>query len=115
MSTPFVCHVEWATSQPAVLEKFLVDLFGWQFQSFAPNYFIYLPNDGGISVGIMQLEQVQAGGTPNVSVRVIDIDAALVKAEQLGGKVVVPKTMMGEGAFAFIAAPDGNIIGLQKI
>lgn len=115
MSTPFVCHVEWSTPQPTELEKFLRELFGWQFQTFAPNYLIYLPNDGSSSVGIMQSEHVQAGGTPNVSVRVSDIDAALAKAQELGGKVVVPKTMMGEGAFAFVTAPDGNIIGLQKI
>ncbi len=58
---------------------------------------------------------MRAGGSPNVSVRVADLDAILVKAETLGGKVVVPKTPMGAGAFAFIAAPDGNLIGLQML
>ena len=115
MSTPFVCHVEWGTPDPAVLEKFLSQLFNWRFQTFAPNYIMYLPSEGGISVGIMQSDQVKAGGTPNVSIRVVDMDLMLEKAEELGGKIVVPKTSMGEGSFAFIAAPDGNLIGLQKI
>jgi predicted enzyme related to lactoylglutathione lyase len=43
------------------------------------------------------------------------MDAMLLKAEGLGGKVVVPRTDMGSGSFAFIAAPDGNLIGLQKV
>jgi predicted enzyme related to lactoylglutathione lyase len=115
MSTPFVCHVEWGSPDPAVLEKFLSQLFGWQFQSFAPNYLMYLPADGATSVGIWQSDQVKPGGTPNVSVRVLDMDAMLAKAEELGGKVAVPKTMMGTGSFAFVAAPEGNLIGLQQI
>lgn len=115
MSTPFVAHVEWSTPNPAVLEKFLSELFGWQFQPFMPTYLMYLPGDGKASVGIMQSDQAQAGGTPNVSVLVTDIDAALTKAEALGGKIVVEKTMLGGGAFAFVAAPDGNLIGLQQL
>jgi hypothetical protein len=43
MSTPFVCHVEWSTSDLAVLEKFLTQLFNWKFQTFAPNYLMYIP------------------------------------------------------------------------
>jgi predicted enzyme related to lactoylglutathione lyase len=115
MSTPFICHVEWGTPDPTVLEKFLTQLFNWQFQVFAPNYIMYIPSDGGISVGIMQSNQAKAGGTPNVSIRVVDMDSILAKAEGLGGKIVVPKTPMGNGSFAFVAAPDGNLIGLQTI
>lgn len=115
MSAPFICHVEWGTPEPAVLEKFLTELLGWQFQAVMPTYLMYLPSDGSVSVGIMQSDQAKAGGTPNVSVRVTDIDSALAKAEVLGGKIAVPKTMMGNGAFAFVAAPDGNLIGLHQI
>jgi predicted enzyme related to lactoylglutathione lyase len=46
---------------------------------------------------------------------VLDLDAMLVRAQSLGGKVVVPKTQMGKGSFAFISAPDGNLIGLQMV
>lgn len=115
MTTPFVCHAEWGTTEPESLQAFLTDLFGWEFQVFAPGYMMYLPKDGGISVGIMQSDMGRAGGSPNVSVRVSDLDAMLLRAQELGGKVVVPKTEMNGGAFAFVTAPDGNIIGLQKI
>jgi hypothetical protein len=115
MTAPFICHVEWGTSDPESLRSFLNEMFGWVFQSFAPNYLIYIPAEGNASVGIMGSDQMRAGGSPSASVRVLDMDAMLAKAEELGGKIVVPKTSMGSGAFAFIAAPDGNLIGLQKV
>jgi uncharacterized protein len=115
MPAPFVCHVEWGTPDPAALEKFLAQLFGWKFQSFAPNYWMYLPGEGGTSVGILQTGMTKPGGTPNVSIRVVDMDDMLAKAQELGGKIMVPKTSMGSGSFAFVAAPDGNLIGLQQV
>jgi len=114
MTIPIICHVEWGTPQPEVLEEFLSDLFDWKFQPFAPNYLMYIPVSGGISVGILQSDMVKAGGTPNVSIRVDDMDLMLAKAESLGGKIVVPKTIMVNGSFAFVKSPDGNLIGLQK-
>jgi predicted enzyme related to lactoylglutathione lyase len=113
MTLPFICHVEWGTPQPEILEKYLSKLFEWKFQPFAPNYFMYIPESGGVSVGILQSDKVKAGGTPNVSIRVDDMDLMLAKAVSLGGKIVVPKTIMGNGSFAFVASPDGNLIGLQ--
>jgi predicted enzyme related to lactoylglutathione lyase len=115
MTLPFVCHVEWGSPDPAALQKFLNQLFGWEFQAFTPEYLMHMPAEGGVSVGIMMSDQMRAGGSPSVSVRVNDIHAVTEKAESLGGKVVVPRTPMGTGAFAFIAAPDGNLIGLQMI
>ncbi len=81
----------------------------------APNYQIYMPVDGGVSIGIIKSDQMRGGGSPSASVRVQDLDAMLKKVEELEGKVVVPKTPMGNGAFAFIAAPDGNLIGMQLV
>jgi uncharacterized protein len=115
MNTPFICHVEWGTSDPESLQKFLNQLFGWEFHPFTPDYLIYLPEGEGVSVGINKSIEMHAGESPNASVRVTDIDAVMAKAESLGGKVVVPKTQMGTGAFAYIKAPDGNLIGLQMI
>jgi predicted enzyme related to lactoylglutathione lyase len=115
MSTPFIFHVEWGTSDPKTLQGFLSDLFGWEFISLTPEYLMHLPENGGVSIGIMKSETMRAGGSPSASVRVVDLDATLEKAQSLGAQVVVPKTQMGKGAFAFIAAPDGNLIGLQMV
>jgi uncharacterized protein len=115
MSTPFICHVEWGTSDPKSLQVFLSNLFGWEFISLTPDYLMHMPENGGVSIGIMKSEMMRAGGSPSASVRVLDLDAMLVRAQSLGGKVVVPKTQMGKGSFAFISAPDGNLIGLQMV
>lgn len=56
------------------------------------------------------------GGTPNVYIEVASIDACLEQAQLLGGGVAVPKTKVpGMGSFAFVKAPDGNLIGLHEI
>jgi predicted enzyme related to lactoylglutathione lyase len=115
MSAPFICHIEWGTPDPALLEKFLTQLLSWQFQTFAPNDFIYVPADEGASVGVIQSDQMKVGGSPNISRREIDMESMLAKAEKLGAKIVVPKTPIGDGSFAFIAAPDGSLIGLQNL
>jgi uncharacterized protein len=114
MTTSFICHVEWGTPDPKRLQDFLAQLFGWKFQPFTPEYLMYIPSDGGVSIGIMKSDKMRAGGSPSASVRVTDMDVTLAKAESLGGKVVVARTQMGTGAFAFIAAPDGNLIGIQS-
>jgi len=81
MTTPFICHVEWGTPDPKSLHEFLTKLFRWEFQTFAPGYLMHLPAGGGVSVGIIQSDQMRAG----------------------------------TGAFAFIAAPDGNLFGMQQV
>ena len=115
MSTPFICHIEWGTPDPAMLEKFLTQLFSWQFQTSSHDNLIYDSADGGASVGILQSDPMRASGSPNASRRVTDMESMLAKAEELGAKIVVPKTPIGDGSFAFIAAPDGSLIGLQNL
>jgi len=43
---------------------------------------------------------------------VVSIDACFEKAKALGGEAAVPRTSMGIGSFAFVKAPDGNLMGL---
>jgi hypothetical protein len=48
-------------------------------------------------------------------VAVDDLAAALVKAESLGGKTIVPPTPIPNvGAFAMFEDPEGHMIGLMK-
>ena len=84
MSAPFVCHVEWGTTDPESLRKFLDQLFGWEFHAFTPEYLMHMPAEGGASVGIMKSDQMRAGGSPSASVRVTDIDAGHDKGRKPG-------------------------------
>jgi hypothetical protein len=46
-------------------------------------------------------------------IRVDDIDAALIKIEQLGGKTVQKKMPVGDTGFAaYFKDTEGNVIGL---
>jgi predicted enzyme related to lactoylglutathione lyase len=70
-----------------------------------------------VSIGINQdTHGATAGGTPNVYLTVKSLDDTLAKAQKLGGTVAVPKTVIAGdmGAFAFVKAPDGNLIGLHE-
>jgi predicted enzyme related to lactoylglutathione lyase len=108
-------QIEWGSSDVERLKEFVSALFGWVFAPLAPGYYFYRGADGP-GIALMQNERCQAGGTPNVYVRVASIAECLAKAPALGGGVAVPETPIpGMGSFAFIKAPDGNLIGLHQL
>jgi len=47
-------------------------------------------------------------------VDVEDVEAALKKAESLGGKTLVPPVNIPAGTFAWMQDPEGNTVGLWK-
>jgi predicted enzyme related to lactoylglutathione lyase len=49
-----------------------------------------------------------------IYVQVDDLQACLDKAISLGGKMLVPPVEIPAGTFAWLADPDGNIIGLFR-
>lgn len=114
MEKPAITHIEWATTSLEQLRDFCANLFGWEFQAFGEGYYTYNP-PGGVSVGLMHNDRAHPGGTPNVYIKVESIDACVEKAQALGGGVAVPKTTIPDmGSFAFVKAPDGNLIGLHE-
>lgn len=109
-----VTHVEWSTTEPERLTSFLSELFGWKFDAFGPDYFIYNPGPG-VSVGVLRNTQATPGGTPNVYIEVKSVDETTAHAVKLGGQVAVPKTEIpGMGWFAFVSSPEKNLIGLHE-
>ena len=118
MSVNAITHVEWQSKDYKGLAKFITDLFGIKFDPFGEGYMFYTPGTtDGVSIGINQdTHGATAGGTPNVYLTVKSLDDTLAKAQKLGGTVAVPKTVIAGdmGAFAFVKAPDGNLIGLHE-
>ena len=124
MSDPVV-HFEIVGNSPDGLRAYYGELFGWEFDRDSPvadevsapsNYgFIdrYTTDDGnGIRGGIgggdgYEPLAVFYVGVPNV-------EAAITKAESLGGtKVMGPaKNPNGQLVVAHIKDPEGNIVGL---
>jgi uncharacterized protein len=117
MANNLVTHVEWDTTDPIGLKDFLSGVFGWHFAPFGETYFTSDSKQTGIGVGINKNDRAQiGGGTPNVYIDVASIEETLSRAQLLGGGVAVPKTALpGMGSYAFIKAPDGNLIGLFEM
>ena len=67
---------------------------------------------GYIGGGMMERDGFYQG--PVITVDVDDIDAALTKIEQLGGKTVQPRRDLGGGmgSTAYFTDPEGNLTGL---
>ena len=98
-------------------QKFYSELFEWQI-SADPSMGGYAlvdtaAGEQAIDGGIGPAESAADAGV-KIYIRVDDLDAYLARAEQLGGKRVVPPTDLpdGYGRFAIFTDPDGNPVGL---
>ena len=98
----------------AKLQQFYGGLFGWKIDAGNPmNYGIVEGGEGGISGGIGGSQDGSTQVTFYVSVD--DLQAALDKAEQLGGRTVMPVTEIPNMVtFAQFADPEGNVVGVVK-
>ena len=110
-----VVHVEILGKEPGALQRFYGDLFGWQVDTDNPGgYGIVSPEQAGVTVGI---GGTQDGGAGHLTyyAGVPDIDATLKRAQELGGKVVMPKMSPGPGVtIALFADPEGHVVGLSQ-
>jgi predicted enzyme related to lactoylglutathione lyase len=98
----------------ARLQQFYGDLFGWKIDAGNPmNYGMVEGKDGGIGGGIGQSQD--GGRQVTFYVTVDDLQAYLDKAEQHGGRTVVPVTEIPNMVtFAQFADPEGNVVGIVK-
>lgn len=108
-----VVHFEINARDPKALHSFYASLFGWKIDADNPmNYGLVQAGTGGINGGIGPAEGVSF---VTFYVRVPDLEAALSKAGQLGGRTVVPPTHIPDMVtYAVFTDPEGNRIGLVK-
>jgi len=108
-----VAWVEVVGSDGEKLRDFYGTLFGWSFQQ-APGdmpYWMHTP-DGAVGAGVGAAQE--GSGHATFYVAVDDPQAALDKAEELGGKTVVPVTEMEMVTFALFTDPEGHVVGIVK-
>jgi len=107
-----VIHWEIGGQDAVKLRRFYAALFDWQITGDA-EYGLVSAADGGIGGGILQTRQ----GMPSYvtfHVGVDDLEETLERAASLGGSTLVPPSpIQGIGAFAMVADPEGNVIGLM--
>ena len=113
MGNPVV-HFEIGCRDKVRTKRFYAGLFGWSIEPKGPAEAITTGSQAGINGHITSL-----GHEPHQYVtfyaEVDDVAAHLEKAERLGGRAMVPETEIpGEGRFAWLADPDGNVVGLWR-
>ena len=109
-----VVHFEIGCRNSQKTQEFFTKLFGWQMEAAGPATMISTGANEGIQGHISSLGH-EPHNYVTIYVQVNDLQAYLTDAGKLGGKTLVPPTEVpGMGSFAWLADPDGNIIGLWK-
>jgi predicted enzyme related to lactoylglutathione lyase len=106
--------MELTTKDAAGFQKFYGELFGWSFQPFQDDYFMYQTPKG--VMGGVRINPPE--GSPNCTyfIGVKDLDATMASIEAAGGKIVVPKEKVGEwGYIAFFKDRNDVIVGLSDM
>jgi predicted enzyme related to lactoylglutathione lyase len=116
MANPVV-HFEIIGKDADKTKRFFADLFGWSINSDNPmNYGLLDPGVNDDSRGIAGGIGGAMGGSEGyvtVYVQVDDVEAALAKAESLGGtRVFGPETIMGGLTLGLFNEPEGKTIGV---
>ncbi len=113
MGNPVV-HFGIGCRNSAKTEEFFAQLFDWRIERSGPAAMIHTGGTGGINGHITALGH-EPHNYVTFYVQVEDLRAYLDKAQSLGGKTLVPPVEIpGQGSFAWMGDPDGNIIGLWK-
>jgi predicted enzyme related to lactoylglutathione lyase len=116
-----VVHFEVLAKDAAKLQRYYADLFGWEIDSNNPvNYGIVSReanvNAAGVGIG----GGIGAGpegypGHATFYVEVPDVEAALAKAESLGGsRMMGPETVMEGVEIGLFTDPEGHLIGVVR-
>jgi predicted enzyme related to lactoylglutathione lyase len=108
-----VIHFEIGCRDSAKTQAFYRDLFDWQITSAGPSAVIDTGGGAGINGHITALGH-EPHNYVTVYVQVDDLQAYLDKATALGGKTIVPPVPIPTGKFAWMADPEGNLIGLLQ-
>jgi predicted enzyme related to lactoylglutathione lyase len=119
-----VVHFEIPADDLERASGFYQEAFGWQLTPMPEMEYTAIattpigpdgvPTEAGAINGGM-FARNQPLTTPVVTVDVDDVDAALAKVEQLGGKTVAGRQAVpGMGYSAYFKDPEGNILGLWQ-
>jgi uncharacterized protein len=119
-----VVHFEIPADDLDRARTFYQDAFGWTINSIPElgyNIVETVPTDetnmptepGAINGGMMRRETPIT--SPVITIGVDDVEAALRKVEELGGKTEIPKQPVADMGFtAYFSDPEGNLVGLWE-
>jgi uncharacterized protein len=120
MGAPVV-HFEIVGKDGEKLRSYYSDLFGWEIDADNPMNYGVVQREGNVNpdgIGIGGGVGVGPDGYPGhvtVYVEVPDVEAALAKAERLGGtRTMGPEKVMEGVEIGLFTDPEGHTIGLLK-
>jgi predicted enzyme related to lactoylglutathione lyase len=90
-----LCYWEIPSMNVAKSSAFYAKLFGWKMTPSGEDYMMFSAKDG-LDGGIYHMKETPGKGVL-VYIKVKDMSAMLRKVVKLGGKVLKPKTEIGEG------------------
>ena len=116
-----VVHFEIMGDDSEKLRRYYSDLFGWEIDSANPTNYGIVPREGnvnpdgiGIGGGIGAAPEGYSGHV-TFFVEVPDVEAALAKAESLGGsRMMGPQQMMEGVEIGLFTDPEGRTVGVVK-
>jgi uncharacterized protein len=107
-------HIEIASANPSRTKKFLEDVFAWKFEDIPEMNYTMYDAGSGPGGGIMAPMEGQGPGILNY-VLSNDIDGDIVKIENAGGSIVVPKMEIPNmGWWAGFKEPTGLMLALYQ-
>ncbi len=116
-----VVHFEIIGQDGEKLRSYYSELFGWQMDANNPMNYGIVPRDGNTSPEGIGIGGGVAGGPDGYAghvtfyVGVSDVEAALAKAESLGGtRVMGPDEVMEGLVIGQFQDPEGHLIGVVK-
>jgi predicted enzyme related to lactoylglutathione lyase len=116
-----VVHFEVVGKDPGRLQSYYTDLFGWEIDADNPMSYGVVQREGNLNA-----EGVGIGGGVGTGpegydghvtfyVEVPDVEAALAKAESLGGtRMMGPDQPMEGLEIGLFTDPEGHVIGVVK-
>lgn len=119
-----VVHFEIPFDNKERAEKFYKQIFGWEMSNVSEMDYTFVntvpvdgnqtPTEPGAINGGLTARNTP-GETPVVVVSVSSIDDYIKRIEDNGGKLVVPKTTVGNmGLYARVSDTEGNVIGIWE-
>jgi uncharacterized protein len=116
-----VVHFEIVAKDVAKIQSYYADLFGWEIDADNPVGYGVVPREGntnpdgiGIGGGIARGPEGYDGHV-TFYVEVPDVEAALAKAESLGGsRMMGPEEPMEGVVIGLFTDPEGHVVGVVK-
>jgi uncharacterized protein len=109
-----VVHFEIGCHNGSSTREFFSRLFNWEISAPEAGLTIDTGSAADLSGHIVELAP-EWGTYVTVYIEVEQLEKYLTKAAKLGGKTLVPPVKIpGRGRFAWLAAPEGNIIGIWE-